>query len=194
MSEILDVLTQDLRVLEVMVSQMEAYLASDATHWPINQEGMPPKLTIGGCLMRQARLLALQHHLSLPQRAQLNAAIEAFNALLKENVVRFENRAHDELHARLREWTTYLRNATSHMATEQEHYAGTADTRLVMAALMDKLQTSPYQLSPQIAEDVAHMDNYLRRQWQAGEFILPLVWQEAYPESKYWWLYGHPRK
>lgn len=188
MSEAMQILTQDLRILEAMVAEMRAYLISDATHWPMNQEGMPPKLTIGGILMRQTRLSVLQDRLPAADRLQLHAAIDTFNGLVQENVVRFENRAHDELYARLREWTTYLRNAASQMA--REHYANTVDTRIVITALMDKLQTLPFRLNPQVAEDVTHIDNHLKAQWQSGDFVLPEVWQEAYPMPKYWWLYG----
>ncbi|MBK8986993.1 MAG: hypothetical protein IPM39_13100 [Chloroflexi bacterium] len=193
MSETKDVLAQDLRILETMIVQIEAYLDSDATYWPLNQAGMPPKLTIGGCLMRQTRLLALKNKLAIVDQVRLDKAIGTFNGMLQEKVVRFENRSNDELHARLREWSSYLRNATSRMATEQEYYANTVDTRLVIAALMDKLQTPPYHLKPQITNDVAQMDSYLQKQWQRGEFVLTAVWQEAYPENDYWWLYGRPK-
>ncbi|MCB8988644.1 MAG: hypothetical protein H6661_12950 [Ardenticatenaceae bacterium] len=188
MSEAVETLTQDLRILEAMVTEMDAYLASDATHWPMNQAGMPPKLTVGGCLMRQARLLIVQDRLPTAERVNLHTAVDAFHDLLKDHVVRFENRAHDELHARLREWTAYLRNAASQVA--RDHYVGTVDTRVVISSLMDKLQTPPYKLNSQIAQDVGHIDNYLKAQWQPGDFIFPDVWQEAYPQPKYWWLYG----
>ena len=193
MSKATDILTLDLQILEVMVAEMEAYLASDATFWPLNREGLPPKLTIGGCLMRQFRLLALQEHLPTPEHKRLKTAIDSFNHLLQENVVSFENRAHDELHAHLREWTSYLRNMSSQVASETEHYANTVDTRLVINALMSKLQTPPYTLNAQLAEDVVRMDKYLKAQWQKGGFVLPDVWQAAYPADKYWWLYGHPK-
>jgi hypothetical protein len=186
------VLLQDLHILEAMVAEMEAYLNSDATYWPMRQEGMP-KLTIGGCLMRLDRLQIMRHYLPEAEQSSLNDTLSAFNTLLIERVVRFESRAHAELHARLREWTTYLRHATSHKVREKEHYANTVDTRLVIAALMDKLQTAPYRLAPQLAQDVAQMDNYLKAQWENGEFVLLPMWQEAYSAKTYWWLYGCPK-
>lgn len=192
MSESQKVLSQDLRILEAMLADIEGYLASDATHWPMHQEGIS-KLTIGGCLMRLDRLQALRHRLQDSEQLALDKFRYAFDALAKENVVRFEKRAHDELHARLREWTSYLRNTSSQMARQPEYYANTVDTRMVIAALMDRLQTPPYQMNPQLAEDVVRMDNYLKGQWQVGEFVWPAVWQEAYPGPRYWWLYGHPK-
>lgn len=187
-----NVLLQDLHILAAMIAEMDAYLDSDATHWPMRQEGMP-KLTIGGCLMRQDRLQVLRHHLLVDDQTSLDEVRDAFNALLIERIVRFENRAHDELHARLREWTTYLRNTSSQKVREKGHYAHTADTRMVISALIDKLQVPPYRLNPQVAQDVAQMDTFLQAQWESGEFILLPVWREAYPPQKYWWLYGCPK-
>lgn len=192
MSEAQKILSQDLRILEAIMDDMERYLASDATHWPMHREGIS-KLTIGGCLMRLDRLQALRHRLQDSEQLDLDKFRYAFDTLAKENVVRFEKRAHDELHARLREWTSYLRNTSSQMVRHPDHYATTVDTRIVIAALMDRLQAPPYQMNPQLAEDVVRMDNFLKAQWQVGGFVLPAVWQEAYLGPRYWWLYGHPK-
>ena len=153
-----------------------------------------PKLTIGGCLMRQERLQKLRRQLSFADQARLDKSINEFNASLENQIVRFEGRAHDELHARLREWTTYLQGAaTSKMATEQKHYANIVDTRIVITALMNKLSQPPYQLNARMEQDVAQMDIRLKGQWQADEFILDGVWQKAYDPTTYWWLYGSPK-
>jgi hypothetical protein len=193
MSETNEILAQDLTVLEAMVAEIGAYMLSDATHWLMNLEGMP-KLTIGGCLMRQERLQLLRSQLAFSDQSRLDTAIDVFNDNLNEQVVRFEKKAHDELHTRLREWTTYLRDATSKIATQKRHYAYVVDTRIVMTALINKLSQAPYRLNPQIAQDVEQMDNRLKGQWQTGQFILDPVWEKAYPPQVYWWLYGQPRQ
>lgn len=186
-----EVLSHDLYILEVMLNQLEAYLDSDATYWPMQGEGIP-KLTIGGCLMRLGRLRALRHRLTQVDQIQLDELEQAFEKLARENVVRFERRSHDELHARLREWTTYLRNASSKMVRDRAHYANTVDMRMVITALMEKLQKPPFRMDAQVIEDVGRMDNYLKAQWQEGEFVWAEVWKEAYPPQNYWWLYGNP--
>jgi hypothetical protein len=193
MSETNKIVAQDLTVLEAMVADIGRYMISDATHWPMSQEGMP-KLTIGGCLMRQERLQALRPQLAFSDQARLDGAIDAFNDCLNEQVVRFEKKAHDELHTRLREWTTFLRNATSKIATKKRHYVDVVDTRIVMTALINKLSQAPYRLNPQIVQDVEQMDNRLKGQWQTAQFILDPVWEKAYPSDVYWWLYGWPRQ
>ncbi|NHZ71979.1 MAG: hypothetical protein GWP17_02705, partial [Aquificales bacterium] len=122
MNETNEILAQDLRILEAMIAGMTAYLASDATHWPMTGDNMP-KLTIGGCLMRQERLQKLRSLITFADQARLDKSIDTCSEGLADQVVRFEGRAHDELHARLREWTTYLRATTSKMATKRDHYA-----------------------------------------------------------------------
>jgi hypothetical protein len=192
MSETNQILAQDLTILEAMVDDMSAYLASDATHWPMSGDNMP-KLTIGGCLMRQERLQQLRSQISFADQARLDKSMDDFNASLENQIVRFEKRAHDELHTRLREWTTYLRDATSKKAKTREHYANVVDTRIVISALMNKLSQPPYQLNERLAQDVAQMDARLKGQWQTNEFILDKVWEEAYDPAEYWWLYGCPK-
>jgi hypothetical protein len=63
----------------------------------------------------------------------------------------------------------------------------------MIAALIDKLQTSPYQLQSRIISQVNMLDSNLGNQWQSGDFVWPPEWQPAYPKLTYWWLYGKPR-
>jgi hypothetical protein len=188
-----EVLAQDLRTLEVMVESMDEYLASNATHWSMTGDNMPKKLTIGGCLMRQERLQRLRRRLDMADQARLDKCLDSFNAGISNQVVRFETRVHDELHARLREWTSYLNDATSKTVTKREYYATVVDTRIVITALIHKLAQPPYQLNARLEQEVAQMDARLHGQWQTGEFVLDAIWKKAYSPSKYWWLYGCPK-
>jgi hypothetical protein len=192
-NETSEILAKDLKILEIMVEGLSAYLASDATHWPMRGDNMP-KLTIGGCLMRQERLQRLRNQIGFSDQARLDKSIDELNLSLENQVVRFEGRAHDELYARLREWTTYLRDATSKKATERAYYANIVDTRIVITAIMNKLTKPPYQLNERLAEDVTQMDARLKGQWQANEFVLDAVWEKAYEPATYWWLYGCPKQ
>lgn len=190
MSETHKILAQDLRAFEVMVESVAPYLASDATHWAMTGDNIPKKLTLGGCLMRQERLQRLRSQLAMTDQARLDKCINAFNALLANQVVRFEARAHDELYARLREWTSYLNVATSQAAKKREYYATVVDTRIVITALITKLSQPPYQLNGRLEQEVSQMDTRLKGQWQTGEFVLDQIWEKAYSPSEYWWLYG----
>lgn len=193
MSETNEILAYDLRALEVMIEGMDAYLASDATHWAMTGDNMPKKLTIGGCLMRQERLQRLRNQLGIADQSRLDNCIDTFNSGLNNHIVRSEGKAHDELHARLREWTSYLHDATSKITTSREHYANVVDTRIVITALINKLSQPPYQLNARLEQEVSQMDARLKGQWQTNEFVLDPIWEKAYSPSEYWWLYGWPK-
>jgi hypothetical protein len=184
-------LQRDLKILEQMAMEMEAYLIGDSIHWTLAERDMP-RLTIGGYLMRQQRLPILKNYLRPAEQAQLDVAIKHFNQTLVEKVVRFEQRAHQELHAFLSEWTCYLRGLTKYRALAVTRYASEVDTRVVITALINKLLETPYHLDPQIPSELTVLDRILRRHWQVGEFVWEPVWQLAYPIEKYWWLYGKP--
>lgn len=187
-----DKLAQDVHVLSAMAEEMEAYLNSDVLFWHMSEAGMPV-LTLGGYLMRQHRLLALYDSLSEEQQAEVDAAVAQFNQTLEERTVRFEQKAHRELDARLRQWEEYLKDLERGQAGNKSNYGTAVEARAMIAALTDYLQLAPYQLEDRVSQRTALLDGRLRSRWEAGDFIWPEAWQEAYPRAEYWWLYGAPR-
>jgi hypothetical protein len=187
-----EILAHDLAVLEAMVAYTEPYLISDVTQWDMGRPGMP-SMTLGGILMRRQRLLLLRDLLDGDERARLAEANETFDRVVADRVVRLEQRANVELQARMREWTHYLRDLTSHVAARPEHYRHVADTRVVIGHLVDLLSEPPYRLDAHVPDDVAACDRRLKADWSPGEFIWSSVWEPAYPRETYWWLYGSPR-
>lgn len=185
-------LRHDLGILTEMANQMQDYLISDATDWTIPRVNMP-KLTIGGYLMRQQRLCALREQLNPDDQQRLDTAVATFNDALSNRIVRFEQRSHFELRTRLSEWVGYLRDLTHHTAAQRNHFIGIVDTRVVIQALMDKLQQRPYELDATIQAEVAGLDKNLKARWTVGEFVWDNVWIDAYPRTDYWYLWGCPK-
>lgn len=184
-------LKQDLVVLEMMAGLMEEYLRSDVLFYPGPRTDLP-KVTLGGYLMRQYRLLQLRDLLDMEEQSRLHEAIGQYNSALDERVVRFETKAHTELEARLRQWQEYLREVKR--GVNIAYYESAVDTRAMIDALVAQLRVSPYELDEEIPRDLALLDRELSRVWERGEFIWPREWQPAYPREEFWWLYGHPRK
>jgi len=187
------VLAHDLGVLENMVLHMGGYLMTDATRWDVGKSGEPP-VTLGGYLMRRRRLDLLANRLTTGERERLRAANEDYDRIVARHAVRFEARAVAEIGARMREWTTYLRDlATSRrLATDHPHYVWKSDTRVVITDLVDQLRHPGYPLPDHVAEDIAALDHRLHARWQPEGFIWAPVWETAYPPAMYWWLYGYP--
>lgn len=187
-----DKLRQDLTVLEAMAAEMDEYLRNDTLFWPLGNSSLP-RLTLGGYLMRQHRLLALRQQLSDGEQARLDAAVALFEAALVEKVVAFENRAHEELRARLRQWNEYLKELRDPSLAAGDYYGSAVETRAMLAELLNKLESPPYRLDRRALNELASFDRVLANFWEAGDFIWPEEWAEAYPRQRYWWLYGRPR-
>lgn len=193
MSEAVEKLKQDLEIMEAMAAEMDDYLRNQALFYPL--EGRPdlPRLTLGGYLLRQHRLTRLRHLLDEAEQARLEAAVSQFNKALVEKVVAFENRAHQELHARLRQWSEYLKELRREHLHVEDYYASSVETRAMIEALLDKLRMPPYELDERILDEVRAYDNALRNQWRPGDFVWFEEWKPAYPRAENWWLYGQPR-
>lgn len=192
MSDDIQKLKEDLLILVAMAEEMDAYLQSDVLFWPMATGGLP-KLTLGGYLMRQHRLLALSELLTEAEQVQLDTAVVTFNKALVEKIVRLETKAHKELGARNRQWHEYLKDLERDKVANVSSYATAVDTRAMIDAILDKLQMPPYELNPDMLKEVRLLDNRLAQRWTSGEFVWPEAWQPAYSRRAYWWLYGSPR-
>lgn len=187
-------LVEDLEILAAMARQMDSYLQYDVLFWRMSGESsQTPMLTIGGYLMRQHRLLALQDDLLTEvERARLETAVSHYQDALQEKVVRFESKGNEELAARVRQWAAYLNDAEWEEYPEHNYYASSVETRAMLAALIDQLEASPYRLDEEQKRRVRQLDAMLKSQWESGEFVWPDSWRAAYPQQRYWWLYGRP--
>ncbi len=192
MSEGKEKLGQDLKILEAMAAGMDEYLRNQSLFWPLPDTTMP-RLTVGGYLLRQHRLVALRQLLALREQQRLDDAIRLFNEALVEKVVAFEKRANDELHARLRQWSEYIRELRHESLAAGDYYASAVEIRAIIAAILAKLSMPPYELDKGIRTEADAYDKALHNYWQPGDFVWPEDWRSAYPPKDYWWLYGRPR-
>jgi hypothetical protein len=183
-------LKQDLEILERMAAGMEEYLKSDVLFWTMGRTDMP-QLTLGGYLMRQRRLLLLRHLLDEAGRVRLDQAINQYKQALVDRLVRWEQKAHQELEARLRQWQEHLRDIRNKQT--RVNYATAAEVRTMIAAFLEELEEPPYQLDANIPRRLNALDRELQNHLQPGGLIWPEEWQPAYPREEYWWLYGRPR-
>lgn len=182
-------LNQDLSELAAMASEMDDYIMSDVLFWKM---GSQPMLTLGGYLMRQHRILALADALDPAQLQLLNTAVSQFTNALHERIVRFETKAHREIEARMRQWNEFLIELEKEPKVDIGVYRNAVEARMMLAVLIDKLQSPPYKLESRVLTQLDLLDRQLRRLWQPGEFIFDKTWQKAYPEEAYWYLYGLP--
>jgi len=127
-SEAMDKLKRDLIILEAMAAEMDEYLSNQGLFWPMSDSSLP-RLTLGGYLMRQHRLNALRQLLDAAEKTRLDAAEEQFKAALVEKVVVSEKKAHEELQARLRQWSEYLKELKQASLAAGDYYPSAVETR-----------------------------------------------------------------
>ncbi len=192
MTEAVKKLKRDLKILEAMAADMSDYLISQPLFWPLSDTSMP-RLTLGGYLMRQHRLTGLRNLLEPEDQVRLDKAINVFNEALVEKVVRFEQKAHEELHARLRQWSEFLKDVGKESIAAGDYYSSAVETRLIIALLLAKLEMPPYELDKRVLGELSSYDTALRNYWLTGDFVWHSEWQPAYPKESFWWLYGRPR-
>jgi len=144
MKDLHQIVQRDLEILELMVAEMDEYMMSEATHW-VMARGDMPKLTIGGCLMRLNRLPIARGPLQPEEQSRLEDAARQFDGLIANHTVRFEQRVHQELRARLAQWSGYLGHLTSRTLADLDYYASVVDTRVVIAEMVNKLRKRPYR-------------------------------------------------
>lgn len=185
-------LTQDAAILTAMAAEMASYLDSDILFWPLSSPRMP-RLTLGGYLMRQHRLLILKGLLAADIQNKVDTAVFQFNQALINRIVRFEQKSQHEIEARLRQWGAYLNDLERGTVVTKGHYGTAVEARVMIATLIDELSLAPYKLTPGTERQVSVADTQFRRLWVPGEFVWPDGWQPAYPEAEYWYLYGLPR-
>ncbi|MEM7112976.1 MAG: hypothetical protein AAF614_11130 [Chloroflexota bacterium] len=182
-------LSRDVDILVAMAEEMEEYLRSDVLFWRI-MNASTPRLTLGGYLLRQHRLLALEHLLSEEDKGRMETAVIQYNQALVEKIVRLEQKAHTELEARLRLWGESLRDVGRGSGI---NYETAVEVRAMIEVIMMQLLIRPYQLNDRITQQVALLDGNLRRRFTKGDFVWEEAWQSAYPQTQFWWLYGQPR-
>lgn len=192
MTTAIEKLEKDVTIIAAMAAEMEAYLDSDVLFWHMRTLNSP-SLTLGGYLMRQHRLLALRTLLNAEYETTLDSAVEQFNSALVERIIRYEQKAHRELEARLRQWGEFLNDVDRGVAGKTSNYATAVETRVMLTDISESLRLPPYKLDPHVTSQIGLLDSRLRQVFQPSEFIWFEEWQPAYPELDYWYLYGNFR-
>lgn len=180
-------LQSDLKILERFNEDVAAYLRSDILFYPTSIGY--PKLTAGGLLMRQHRLLLLRDLLTQAERNRLDRTIADFQAALEGNIVRFESRAQKELGTRLRQWQEHVRDLL-YERDGQVNYTTIVEPRLMIAAIVQQLSLPPFQLTSDVPTRVLAIDKALHARWINGDFVLQAKLAAAYPQQDFWYLYG----
>lgn len=175
-----------------MAEQMNSYLRMNVLFGPMGPGR--PKLTLGGYLMREQRLLALKTTLTQAEQNRLLKARQTFENTVIEWVVATEKKANQEIEARLRQWTETIRDLHKNAPIHWPYYKTAVEARVMLQTLIQMLSNPPFQINPDIVERIQVIDTGFYAQWQsvASLFVWDEAWAVAYPAADYEFLYGKP--
>lgn len=186
-------LQKDLDILEDMAGQMSGYLRMDTLFGPMGPN--QPKLTLGGFLMREQRLVALKGTLSAAENDRLLRSRQMFENIVMEWVVATENKAGQEIEARLRQWTETIRELREDAPKYWSYYHSAAEARVMIQLLVKMLSSTPFKIDPTLVGRISTLDNAFYAMWYSDSslFIWEESWTAAYPAADFEFLYGKPR-
>lgn len=182
-------LLKDLKIITTMAGFVEAYLVGDLLFKPMPDLPGSPPLTPGNFLLRQHRLIALQERfLNTDQRQSLAEAVAQFDEETRIRSQKFEAKANRELKNRTHQWRDYLKEMEEDFVPA--FYKNQVETRAIIQTLVNRFEDMPAAFDSDALELLAELDTQLRLRWRDGKFVWDEGWQPAYPQNKYWWLYG----
>lgn len=186
-------LQKDLDILEEMAEDLSNYLRTDALFGPMGPNR--PKMTLGGYLMREHRLLALQGSLTQPEKNRLLKARQTFENTVMEWVVATEKKAIQEIEARMRQWQETIRDLRENAVKHWPYYHTAVEARVMLELLHQLLSSSPFQANDELKSRLAVLDQALFVAWysDASAFVWDEEWVSAYPAADFEFLYGKPR-
>ncbi|OGO20507.1 MAG: hypothetical protein A2Z14_13575 [Chloroflexi bacterium RBG_16_48_8] len=185
---------QNLSLLERMLEEFELFILSAEVFWPLAQGGIRgtplPRLTIGGLLLILDELTALNPKMTPKQAMRHDRLLRKFEGMLEKWRVAIENKAIQELQARLNLWRAYL-----HDLEEQpewiENYPREVRTRVMMEHLIAIIGPNP-DLEVEF-QAIKYLDDRIHNFLLPGEFIWEDPLQQLYPRDTFPFLYMRPR-
>lgn len=186
-------LQKDLDILEEMAEGMSSYLKSNSLFGPMGPNR--PKMTLGGYLMREHRLLALQDTLSQDEQNRLLKARQTFENTVMAWVVATESKAVQEIEARMRQWQESIRDLRENAAKHWPYFKTAVEARVMLHLLINMLSNPPFKLNSELSVRVAALDQAFFASWSsdASRFVWDEDWASAYPAAEFEFLYGKPR-
>ncbi len=166
----------DLRTLERMAEDLEPYLLSHATFWPLGGAGLP-QLSLGQYLLVTRRLAS---------HKEAKASLAEAEKTLSDWHTAAAGKAAHELPQRVRLWRDHL--ADLEIGTGRAQFANDVAQRVVIELLIERFPGLAHEAA---ALELPALDSALRGMWRHG----PALWpdhQDEFPSNPFWYLYGAP--
>jgi hypothetical protein len=179
----------DLGYLRACQGCLEDYLLSDELYWSVDApvpagESIYPRLTPGGFLLAQKRLLA--RTLNLDHQMVFSRLLPEVDAIRSRWRVAWEKKAGRDFHSRLGMWRNFIEEYRREPEEQYDRYPYEVRLRV----MLQLLQPEAALFSPAEQEMLAGLDQLLKAVIVEGNFIWEADLQKGFPHQEYWYLYG----
>jgi len=176
--------------LRAGIANLEAFLLSDVLYWPLDasppdRQPPYPHLTLEGLLLSRARLNALP--LTLAQKAEWGQLLPELHLACSRWRVAWEKKAARAFGSRLKLWRNFLEEYRHDADAHYDRYAYEVRLRV----MLHLLQPDANPLPQAQLEMLAGLDLVLEKWLQPSNFIWEPDLQPGFPETDFWYLYGH---
>ena len=186
---------QNLSFLERIVEEFEHYLLSTQVFWPISHSGITatplPRLTLGGLSLHLNELAAQKGQMNPEQVKRYDRLRQELGQYQIKWQATMENKAIQELRARLNLWKAYLSDLEE-KPEWIENYPREVLNRLMIDLLLTITGSDPGLASE--VQLIRNLDLRIHDFTVPGKFILDDLLQPVYPQEKFPYLYMKPRK
>jgi hypothetical protein len=166
-------LDQDKRFFEAGVSVLSDYLLSKELFYPLGCD--LPRLTIGNLLLTQMRLRV----------SGIEARDSRIDTVRAKWRVAWEQNSSHEIHTRLELWQNFL----SEYRASPEGNADRFSVEVRHRAILHLLSKETEKVSE--LDQLPQLDHLLRSSLLPGNFIWEKQVEPSFPQSEYWFLFGH---
>lgn len=175
-------LAQDVRAVTAMADQLTPYIYESQLYGMLNDLSLP-RLTLGGLLMRLARLSALRDQLSPAQQASLEQAQHKLDEVRRTWPVHYEGKLQQELQARLTALEQFANDCAANLRACADNYPSAMEKRVMIEHLRDAALEVKV-LSEALKSRLSALDNAISRCIEKGAFCWSANVQPAYPDRK----------
>lgn len=185
-------LAQDVRIVTAMAEHLTPYIYESELYGMLRDPSLP-RLTVGGLLMRLARLHALRDQLSAAQQVALETAQQKFDEVKRTWAVHYEGKVLQELRARIGALEHFAYDCAENLRACADNYPSAMEKRVMVEHLRDAaLEVNV--LDEELKGRLMALDNAISRCVERGAFCWSENVQPAYPPQKFWFLYATVRK
>ncbi|MDL1922630.1 hypothetical protein FBQ95_08465 [Chloroflexi bacterium CFX3] len=185
-------LAQDMRTIVAMADNLTPYVYESELYGMLSDPSLP-RLTVGGLLMRLARLSLLSDQLSPSQQVALAAAQRKLAEVQQAWAVHYEGKLLHELKARITALEHFAHECMENLRACADNYPSAMEKRVIVEHLRDAAVDLGV-LSDELKGKLTALDNAISRCVEKAPFCWSENVQAAYPQPKFWFLYMAARK